>query len=126
MSLSVSMLTLLVRDYDEAIRYYRDVLGLALIEDTQQSETKRWVVIGAGQARLLLAKAKSETETARIGDQTGGRVFLFVDTDDFDADFDRLSKAGVDFLEPPRRETFGKVALFRDLYGNVWDLVERG
>lgn len=119
------MLTLLVRDHDEAIDYYTRVLGLKLIEDTQRSPAKRWVVIGAGAVRLLLAKAKTETETARIGDQTGGRVLLFVDTDDFDSDFARLSKLGVDFIDAPRQEEYGKVIVFRDLYGNKWDLVER-
>ncbi len=127
MSLSVSMLTLLVRDYDEAIAYYAGVLGLTLIEDTAQSPTKRWVVIGTPHgARLLLAKAKSGAESARIGDQTGGRVLLFIDTDDFDADYMRLKAANVDFIEIPRQEAYGKVVVFRDLYGNKWDLVERG
>lgn len=126
MSLSVAMLTLLVRDYDEAIAHYVGVLGLTLIEDTPQSPTKRWVVVGApGGARLLLAKAKNEAESARVGDQTGGRVFLFVDTDDFDADYARLKAAGIDFIETPRQEAYGKVIVFRDLYGNKWDLVER-
>ena len=125
MSLSVSMFALLVRDYDEAIAYYTKVLGFPLIEDTKQSQTKRWVVIGAGSVRLLLAKAKNEQEAARVGDQTGGRVFLFVDTDNFDADYARLKGAGVDFIGAPRLEPFGKVVVFRDLYGNQWDLVER-
>ena len=125
MSLSISMLTLLVRDYDEAIAYYTQTLGFTLIEDTPQSATKRWVVIGAGATRLLLAKAKNEAENARIGDQTGGRVCLFVDTDDFDSDYARLNAAGVDFVETPRQEKYGKVVVFRDLYGNKWDLVER-
>jgi catechol 2,3-dioxygenase-like lactoylglutathione lyase family enzyme len=119
------MLALLVRDYDEAIAFYTNVLGLPLIEDTQRSETKRWVVIGAGGVNLLLAKAKNDEEKARIGDQTGGRVFLFVDTDNFDADYARLKSAGVDFIGAPRLEPFGKVVVFRDLYGNQWDLVER-
>jgi catechol 2,3-dioxygenase-like lactoylglutathione lyase family enzyme len=125
MTLGVSMIALIVRDYDEAIAYYTKVLGLPLIEDTQRSETKRWVVIEAGAINLLLAKAKNEQEAARIGDQTGGRVFLFIDTDDFDADYARLKSAGVDFIGAPRKETFGKVVVFRDLYGNQWDLVER-
>jgi catechol 2,3-dioxygenase-like lactoylglutathione lyase family enzyme len=119
------MIALIVRDYDEAIAYYTSVLGFPLIEDTQRSETKRWVVIGAGGFNLLLAKAKSEREESRIGDQTGGRVFLFVDTDNFDADHARLKNAGVDFIGAPRLEDFGKVVVFRDLYGNQWDLVER-
>jgi len=121
------MLALVVRDYDEAIAYFTNALGFELIANTRMSETKRWVVVAprGGGVRLLLAKAVNPSQEARIGDQTGGRVFLFLETDDFDADFARYSAAGVRFLESPRHEAYGKVAVFEDLYGNKWDLVER-
>lgn len=128
MSEAIMMLALLVRDYNEAIAYYRDALGFDLIEDTPQSETKRWVVMappGGSGARLLLAKASNEHQALRIGDQTGGRVFLFIATDDFDATYARYLDAGVYFIEAPRQEAYGKVVVFEDLYGNRWDLVER-
>lgn len=121
------MLALLVRDYDEAIAYYAGVLGFDLVEDTKMSETKRWVVVRpkGGALKLLLAKAANDSQAARIGDQTGGRVFLFLDTDNFDADYARYAAAGVRFIETPRSETYGKVVVFEDIYGNKWDLVER-
>ncbi len=127
MSQNVSMIALLVRDYDEAIAYYAGVLGFDLIEDTRMSETKRWVVVRppGGTLKLLLAQPGNDTQAARVGDQTGGRVFLFLDTTDFDADFTRFKAAGVHFLESPRNEPYGKVAVFEDIYGNKWDLVER-
>ena len=128
MTEAIAMLSLVVRDYDEAIAYFTGVLGFDLIEDTPQSETKRWVVVaprGTRGARLLLAKAASERQSSRVGDQTGGRVFLFLDTADFDATYARYSAAGVAFVEAPRQEAYGKVVVFEDLYGNRWDLVER-
>ena len=128
MSEAIAMLALVVRDYDEAITYFTRTLGFALIEDTPQSEAKRWVVVappsGRG-ARLLLAKAANDRQQSRIGDQTGGRVFLFLDTDDFDATYERYRVAGVKFVEAPRQELYGKVVVFEDPYGNRWDLVER-
>ena len=125
--LDIRQISLLVRDYDEAIAYYRDFLGFELIADTQQTPTKRWVVVAprGGVARLLLAKASNEHQAARVGDQTGGRVFLFLATDDFDATYARYAAAGVHFIEAPRQEAYGKVVVFEDLYGNRWDLVER-
>ena len=122
----LGLVTLLVPDYDEAIVFYRDVMGFSLVEDTILSPTKRWVVVspGEGGADLLLAKASDAMQSARIGDQAGGRVFLFLLTDDFDADHLRLREAGLDFLEPPRREAYGAVAKFRDAFGNTWDLIE--
>lgn len=128
MTQTLAMIALVVRDYDEAIAYYTGALGFELLEDTALSETKRWVVAapkGGNGARVLLAQASNERQASRIGDQTGGRVFLFLHTDDFDADFARYSAAGVRFIETPRNEAFGKVAVFEDLYGNRWDLIER-
>ena len=119
--------TLVVRDYDEAIAFYCGVLGFSLIEDIAVSPEKRWVVVspGAGGADLLLAKAANDEQRAAIGNQTGGRVFLFLYTDDFNADYARLMAAGVDFTETPRDEPYGRVVVFRDLYGNKWDLIDR-
>lgn len=126
MSVALGMLTLVVREYDEAIAYFTNVLGFALIEDTRLSAEKRWVVVGgADGARLLLAKAANETQAAAIGNQAGGRVFLFLYTPDFDATYARYLAAGVRFAETPRQEAYGKVVVFEDLYGNRWDLIER-
>jgi catechol 2,3-dioxygenase-like lactoylglutathione lyase family enzyme len=124
--MQLALITLVVRDYDEAIAYYCGLMGFSLIEDTAQSPDKRWVVVspGEGGANLLLSKAVDEAQRAAIGAQTGGRVAFFLTTDDFDADYARLKKAGVEFLETPRSEPYGKVAVFRDLYGNKWDLLE--
>jgi catechol 2,3-dioxygenase-like lactoylglutathione lyase family enzyme len=125
---ALAMLALLVRDYDEAIAYFTGQLGFTLIGDTPLGGAKRWVVVAPAPnrgARLLLARAANDQQAARIGDQTGGRVFLFLDTEDFDADFARLTASGVRFIEAPRHEAYGKVAVFEDLYGNRWDLVER-
>lgn len=128
MSTSLGMLSLLVRDYDEAIAYYTQTLGFTLIEDTALNPTKRWVVVAPSTesgARLLLAKAGSDTQQAYIGNQTGGRVFLFLYVWDFDATYTRYRSAGVRFIETPRQEAFGKVVVFEDLYGNRWDMIER-
>lgn len=124
---TLGMLSLLVRDYDEAIAYYTEKLGFMLVEDTALSETKRWVVVAPGNdgARLLLAKAGSDTQQAYIGNQTGGRVFLFLYVSDFDTIYARYLDAGVRFIETPRQETYGKVVVFEDLYGNRWDMIER-
>jgi catechol 2,3-dioxygenase-like lactoylglutathione lyase family enzyme len=127
MNATLGMIALVVRDYDEAIAYYVGTLGFTQIEDTRLSETKRWVVVapGADGARLLLAKAASPAQETRIGDQTGGRVFLFLYTPDFNAIYARYRDAGVRFVESPRQESYGKVVVFEDLYGNRWDLIER-
>jgi catechol 2,3-dioxygenase-like lactoylglutathione lyase family enzyme len=124
--MQLALITLVVSDYDEAIAYYCGVMGFALIEDIKRSAEKRWVVVspGEGGADLLLAQAIDETQRAAIGRQSGGRVFLFLNTDDFDADYARLKLAGVEFLESPREESYGKVVVFRDLFGNKWDLIE--
>ena len=125
MSLTISAATLVVDDYDRAIGFYRDVLGLELIADRPLGGGKRWVLVGgAGGARLLLARADGREQAAAIGNQTGGRVGFFLETDDFERDHARLVAAGVSFLEPPRREAYGSVAVFVDVYGNKWDLIE--
>ena len=126
MTQRIAQLSLLVRDYDEAIAFYVGKLGFDLIEDTALSETKRWVVVApkGGGARLLLAQASGERQIAAVGDQSGGRVFLFLRTDDFTADHAAFIERGVHFIEPPRRESYGQVAVFEDLYGNRWDLIE--
>lgn len=119
--------SLLVRDYDEAVAYYTKVLGFSLVEDTALGAGKRWVVIappGSSETRLLLAQAKNDAERATIGNQSGGRVFLFLHTDDFQRDYRTMSERGVRFIEQPRNESYGAVAVFEDLYGNRWDLLE--
>ena len=123
MSQRLSLTALLVRDYDEAIDFYVRKLGFELREDTDQGGGKRWVVVGptGGGAGLLLAKPADGTG---VGEQAAGRVFLFLQTDTFDADHARMTAAGVRFLETPRREAYGAVAVFEDLYGNRWDLIE--
>jgi catechol 2,3-dioxygenase-like lactoylglutathione lyase family enzyme len=118
---------LLVRDYDEARDYYTRVLGFDLVEDTLLPDGKRWVLVappGARETQLLLAKAASPAQAARIGDQTGGRVFLFLHTDDFWRDYHAFRARGVAFRETPRVEAYGTVAVFEDLYGNRWDLLQ--
>jgi catechol 2,3-dioxygenase-like lactoylglutathione lyase family enzyme len=125
---SLAMISLLVSDYDEAIDYFTKILDFDLIEDTRMSATKRWVVVAPNDStgtRLLLAKAANTEQETRVGDQAGGRVFLFLDTDDFERDHAKYVARGVNFIEQPRRETYGKVAVFKDIYGNKWDFVER-
>ena len=125
----ISAVALLIPEYDEAIAYYVGRLGFRLVEDTRLSETKRWVVVappGSSETGLLLAQADSEAQRAAIGNQNGGRVFLILNTDDFDCDFARFKRAGITFLEEPRLEAYGKVAVFRDAFGNTWDLIQRG
>ena len=120
----ISLTALLVADYDEAIAFYVGKCGFELREDTDQGGGKRWVVVApkGGEAGLLLAKAVGDQQP-RIGDQTGGRVGLFLETEDFARDHARMSAAGVRFLEAPREEAYGPVAVFEDLYGNRWDLL---
>jgi len=123
---SIVTVTVVVRDYDEAIAFYVDAAGFALLEDSDQGEGRRWVRVAppGGGAALLLARAANPAELQRVGDQTGGRVSLFLETDDFTGDHARMSAAGVRFLEEPRREPYGTVAVWEDLYGNRWDLIE--
>lgn len=122
----IAHFSLLVRDYDEAIAWYTRVLDFEAVEDTDLGGGKRWVRVRpkGGATALLLAKAATPEQAARIGDQTGGRVFLFLYTDDFARDFARLTAAGVRFVRAPKTETYGTVAVFADLYGNLWDLLE--
>jgi catechol 2,3-dioxygenase-like lactoylglutathione lyase family enzyme len=128
---TLGYVALLVRDYDEALAYFTHVLGFALIEDTVAKDRlgndKRWVLVsppGAYDTSLLLARASTPEEATRIGNQTGGRVFLFLHTDDFWRDYNQLLGRGVKFIREPRREPYGTVAVFEDLYGNKWDLLE--
>jgi len=121
----LTLTALLVRDYDEAIGFYVGKLGFELIEDTAMGPEKRWVVVRprGSDAGLLLARATGE-QARGVGDQAAGRVFLFLETDDFDRDHAAWTAAGVTFLEEPRREPYGTVAVFQDLYGNKWDLIQ--
>lgn len=123
----IGAIALVVPDYDDALAFYVGVLDFDLIEDTRLGEAKRWVLVapkGSTETRLLLARADGPDQTATIGNQTGGRVFLFLTTDDFDRDFDKMQASGVLFLEAPRTEAYGKVAVFRDPFGNKWDLIQ--
>ncbi|QNA43099.1 VOC family protein [Lacibacter sediminis] len=123
----IAQLALVVKDYDEAIAFYRDKLRFQLIENTTLSEAKRWVVMappGTSNTYLLLAKGANEEQLSRVGNQTGGRVFLFLYTDDFKRDYEYYLSAGIKFLRPPSKEEYGTVAVFEDLYGNLWDLIE--
>lgn len=119
-------MALVVADYDEAIKFYTEKLDFELIEDTPQSETKRWVLVApkGGETQLLLAKGIGEEQQSRIGNQTGGRVFLFLQTDDFWRDYNIYVERGIEFARPPKVEEYGTVAVFKDLYGNLWDLIE--
>lgn len=119
-------IALVVADYDEAIAWYTQKLGFHLIEDTTLSEVKRWVLIqppGEGSCQLLLAKAATEKQKSRVGNQTGGRVFLFLHTDDFERDHENLLQKGIVIVRGPSEEEYGKVLVFEDLYGNLWDLI---
>ena len=128
MSQSIGLVALVVRDYDEAIEFYVDKVGFRLLEDTYiPAQDKRWVVVappGNRGAQLLLAKAAGNMQAARVGNQTGGRVFLFLHTDDFERDHKALQARGVEFVRAPKVESYGTVAVFRDLYGNMWDLIQ--
>jgi catechol 2,3-dioxygenase-like lactoylglutathione lyase family enzyme len=127
MKQSLGLVSLVVREYDEAIAFFVGVLGFTLVEDTLVPEQgKRWVVVsppGAVESRLLLARASGDEQVAHIGNQTGGRVFLFLHTDDFARDFGAYKNRGVEFVRAPRDEAYGTVAVFKDLYGNLWDLI---
>ncbi len=122
----LATVALVVADYDEAIAWYRDRLGFSLAEDVDLGEGRRWVTLtpGEGGASLLLARAEGERQAERVGDQTGGRVVMFLETDDFARDHRAMLDRGVTFHEEPRHEAYGTVAVFSDLYGNRWDLIE--
>ena len=120
-------IAIVVKDYDEAIKFYTGKLHFDLVEDTQLSETKRWVLVrpkGGDSTCLLLAKAASEEQLSRVGNQTGGRVFLFLHTDNFKRDYQNLLDHQIEIVRQPQREEYGTVAVFKDLYGNLWDLIE--
>ncbi len=128
MNQRIAHIALVVKDYDEAIAFYCNQLNFILIEDTVLSKTKRWVLIaptGSTGCQLLLAKAANEEQVSRIGNQTGGRVFLFLNTDNFKRDYQNLLDKGIRIVREPVIETWGTVAVFEDLYGNLWDLIER-
>lgn len=127
MKQKLAQIALLVDDYDEAIEFYTKKLYFNLIEDTPLSETKRWVIIapqGSKECSLLLAKATSDEQKSRVGNQTGGRVFLFLNTDNLDRDYQNLIDQGIKIIREPSSEVYGKVLVFEDLYGNHWDLIE--
>lgn len=123
----IAQIALVVRDYDEAIEFYTQKLRFTLVEDTVLSETKRWVIVapaGSDGCRLLLAKAATGEQKSRIGNQTGGRVFLFLYTDNFARDYQNLLDQNITIVRRPAREPYGTVAVFEDLYGNLWDMIE--
>jgi len=122
----IALVTIVVADYDEAIAFYTDRLGFNLVEDTDLGDGKRWVVVAPGEtsAGLLLARAVDDRQRGRIGDQAGGRVGFFLETDDFERDYAAMREAGVTFAEEPRREPYGTVAVFADLHGNLFDLIQ--
>jgi catechol 2,3-dioxygenase-like lactoylglutathione lyase family enzyme len=128
MKQSIGYVSLVVRDYDEAIQFYVKTLGFELIEDTFiEAQNKRWVLVappGSSETKLLLAQASNPEQISRVGNQTGGRVSLFLHTDDFQRDYDRYRSLGVEFIRPPQQESYGTVAVFKDLYGNLWDLLQ--
>ena len=128
MSQQLSLVAILIEDYDRAIEFYTEKLGFELIEDTYQpAQDKRWVVVrpkGNSQSSLLLAKASNDQQAAFIGDQAGGRVFLFLETDDFWRDYEDYQSKGIEFARPPLEADYGTVAVFKDLCGNLWDLIE--
>ncbi|OUS01898.1 hypothetical protein A9Q86_04410 [Flavobacteriales bacterium 33_180_T64] len=127
MDQQLTHIALVVKDYDDAIDFYTKKLKFELIEDTHQSDTKRWVIVkpkGTCGCSLLLAKAASEEQESRIGNQTGGRVFLFLYTDNFERDYKNLLDQKVTIVRNPKDEDYGKVLVFSDLYGNLWDLIE--
>jgi catechol 2,3-dioxygenase-like lactoylglutathione lyase family enzyme len=125
---TIGHVTLVVRNYDEAIEFFTKAMGFELLEDTRLDQEKRWVLVGprgSAGTSLLLAEAATEEQRSSIGNQAGGRVFLFLQTDDFWRDYQRMVAAGVRFKEQPREESYGVVAVFEDLYGNKWDLIQR-
>ena len=127
MNQHIAHIALVVKNYDEAIEFYTKKLNFILLEDTKLSETKRWVIVkpkGNGQCCLLLAQAATAEQNSRIGNQTGGRVFLFLYTDDFWRDYNNMLEQKINFVRPPVKEAYGTVAVFEDLYGNLWDLIE--
>ena len=120
-------IAILVDDYDEAIKFYTEKLHFTLVEDTRLSETKRWVLVrpkGSNECCLLLAKAANQEQKSRVGNQTGGRVFLFLHSDNFERDYQNLLSNQIEIMRHPQQEVYGTVAVFKDVYGNLWDLIE--
>jgi catechol 2,3-dioxygenase-like lactoylglutathione lyase family enzyme len=127
MNQRLAHIAIVVNDYDEAIKFYTEKLHFDMVEDTRLSETKRWVLVrpkGGDSCCLLLAKAANDEQRSRVGNQTGGRVFLFLHTDNFERDYQNLLDHQIDIVRQPQREEYGTVAVFKDLYGNLWDLIE--
>lgn len=127
MTQKIAHIALVVKDYDEAIQFYTECLGFQLVEDTRLTEEKRWVLVspkGSNGCQLLLAKASNEKQASSVGNQTGGRVFLFLHTDDFWEDYKFMTQNNVHFVREPSEEEHGTVAVFEDLYGNLWDLIQ--
>mgnify|MGYP002073542572 FL=1 len=127
MAQKIAQLSLIVKDYDEAIQFYAVKLGFQLVEDTKMAGDKRWVRIappGNGECTLLLAKANNEQQLAAVGNQTGGRVFLFLYTDDFWNDYNKMVQNKIHFVRLPKEEEYGLVAVFEDIYGNLWDFIQ--
>ena len=123
----IAHIALVVKDYDEAIKFYSEKLGFQILEDTRLTEDKRWVLIAPPEAEecsILLAKAVNDRQTSCIGNQTGGRVFLFLYTDDFWRDYNKMVDKNINFIRGPKEESYGVVAVFEDLYGNLWDLIQ--
>ncbi len=127
MNQRIAHIALVVNNYDEAIAFYTEKLDFTLIENTKLSATKRWVMVapkGEGQCCLLLAEAATDEQKSRVGNQTGGRVFLFLYTDDFWRDYNKMIEKNINFVRPPEKQPYGTVAVFEDLYGNLWDMIE--
>ena len=127
MKQNIAHVAVVVNDYDEAIDFYTKKLNFVIVEDTRLSESKRWVIVaphGSKGCSILLAKAATEEQRTRIGNQTGGRVFLFLHTDNFERDYQDLLKKGITIIREPSNETYGRVTVFADLYGNLWDLIQ--
>lgn len=123
----IAHIALVVKDYDEAIKFYCEKLDFQILEDTRLTEDKRWVLIapkGAAECSILLAKAANDKQHSSIGNQTGGRVFLFLSTDNFWQDYNKMLDRNINFIRPPKEESYGLVAVFEDLYGNLWDLIQ--
>ena len=126
MNQRLAHIAIVVNDYDEAIKFYTEKLHFDMVEDTQLSETKRWVLVrpkGSNECCLLLAKAANDEQMSRVGNQTGGRVFLFLHTDNFERDYQNLLDHQIEIVRQPQREEYGTVAVFKDLYGNLWDMI---
>ena len=127
MKQDIAHVAVVVNDYDEAIDFYTKKLNFVIVEDTRLSENKRWVIVapqGSKECSILLAKAATEEQQTRVGNQAGGRVFLFLHTDSFERDYRDLLQKGIKIIREPSNETYGRVAVFADLYGNLWDLIQ--